>query len=68
MPARSTADVHEHVLAAVARLDEPKAFLSIEELHGTCGHHGLLALRLCIRSREHRVAGHPILGGAGWAP
>jgi hypothetical protein len=36
--------------------------LSIEELHGTCGHHGLLALRLCIRSREHRVAGHPILG------
>src|SRR5262249_25052720 len=56
------ADVHEHVLAAVARLDESKAFLSIEELHGTYGHHGLLALRLCIRSREHRVAGHPILG------
>src|SRR5262249_50957711 len=29
------ADVHEHVPAAVARLDESKAFLSIEELHGT---------------------------------
>src|SRR5215813_13173116 len=28
------ADVHEHVLAAVARLDESKAFLGIEELHG----------------------------------
>jgi hypothetical protein len=39
------ADVHEHVLAAVARLDESKAFLSIEELHGTCGHPGLLALQ-----------------------
>src|SRR5215470_7715992 len=39
------ADVHEHVLAAVARFDESKALLSIEELHGTCGHHGLLALQ-----------------------
>src|SRR5437764_8681056 len=45
------ADVHEHVLAAVARLDEAKAFLRIEELHGTCGHHGLLALRL--RNSDH---------------
>src|SRR5262249_22384449 len=39
------ADVHEHVLAAIARLDESKAFLRIEELHGTCGHPGLLALQ-----------------------
>jgi hypothetical protein len=36
--------MHEYVFAAVARLDESKAFLGIEELHGTCGHHGLLAL------------------------
>src|SRR6476469_1473852 len=35
-------DVHEHVLAAVGRLDKTKAFLGIEELHGTCGHRGLL--------------------------
>src|SRR5215470_11094435 len=36
------ADVHEHIPAAVARLDESKALLGVEELHGTCGHHGLL--------------------------
>src|SRR5215475_12257380 len=45
-------DVHEHVLAAVARRDESKAFLSIEELHGTCGHHGLLALQ-CVYVSDH---------------
>src|SRR5262245_27169367 len=38
------ADVHEYILAAVARLDESEAFLGIEELYGACGHHGLLAL------------------------
>src|SRR5262249_4089990 len=37
------ADVHEHVLAAVARRAKPKGFFGIEELHGTCGHHGFLA-------------------------
>src|SRR5215470_17007215 len=57
-------DVHEHVLAAVARLDESKAFLSIEELHGTCGHHGLLdhiTMSVCPITRAC-VAGHPIFG------
>src|SRR5262245_43613268 len=37
-------DVDEHVLAAVGRLDESETLLGIEELYGTCGHHGLLAL------------------------
>src|SRR5262245_29998166 len=62
------ADVHEHVLAAVARLDESKASLSIEELHGTCGHHGLLAFR-CINpiTRASRVRSSNFWG-AGWAP
>src|SRR4029079_12416641 len=34
------ADVHEHILRAVGRLDESKTLLRIEELHGTCRHHG----------------------------
>src|SRR6478609_6865598 len=46
-------DVHEHVLAAVARRDESKAFLSIEELHGTCGHHGLLITLQGVRVSDH---------------
>src|SRR5262245_59388996 len=59
------ADMHEHVLAAVGRLNESKTFLGIEELHGTCGHHGLLALyALANPTREHRVCGHPSFGGA----
>src|SRR5215211_3993631 len=37
-------DMHEHVARAVGRSDEAKTFLGIEELYGTCGHHGLLAL------------------------
>src|SRR5262245_44590279 len=53
------ADVHEHVLAAVARLDESKAFLGIEELHGTCGHHGLLALH-CVLS-DHASIAWPVI-------
>src|SRR4051812_4860289 len=32
------ADVHEHILAAIARSDEAKALLGIEKLHGTCSH------------------------------
>jgi len=54
------ADVHEHVLAAVARLDESKAFLSIEELHGTCGHHGLLTLQLVYVS-DHASIAWPVI-------
>src|SRR5262249_7214945 len=54
------ADVHEHVLAAVARLDESKAFLSIEELYGTCGHHGLLTLRrVCVS--DHASIAWPVI-------
>src|SRR5262245_62533117 len=54
------ADVYEHVLAAVARLDESKAFLSIEELHGTCGHHGLLALQ-CVYVSDHASIAWPVI-------
>src|SRR5215467_11672967 len=53
-------DVHEHVFAAVARLDESKAFLSIEELHGTCGHHGLLALQ-CVCVSDHASIAWPVI-------
>ena len=31
-------DVHEHILAAVFRLDETKAFLAVEPLHGSLSH------------------------------
>src|SRR3954451_2622481 len=34
------ADMHEHVFRAVGRLDESETLLGIEELHGTCRHHG----------------------------
>src|SRR5262245_25555681 len=40
----------EHVLAAVVRLDEAEAFLTIVELHGT-GIHGD-SLRLTLSARE----------------
>ncbi len=29
------ADVHEHILAAIIRLDEAEAFLAVEPLHGS---------------------------------
>src|SRR5262252_4022120 len=60
------ADVHEHVLAAVARLDESKAFLSIEELHGTCGHHGLLTLQLVYVSDHANIAWPVIQFWGSW--
>src|SRR5262245_41771902 len=60
------ADVHEHVLAAVARLDESKAFLSIEELHGTCGHHGLLALQYVCVSAHASIAWPVIQFWGSW--
>src|SRR5262245_25628790 len=59
------ADVHEHVLAAVARLDESKAFLGIEELHGTCGHYGLLALH-CVLSDDASIAWPVIQFWGSW--
>src|SRR5205814_8059881 len=36
-----SADVHEHVLAAVGRLDEPETLGGIEPLHGTCRHYSV---------------------------
>src|SRR5262245_9955418 len=60
------ADVHEHVLAAVSRLDESKAFLSIEELHGTCGHHGLLALQCVCVSDQASIAWPVIQFWGSW--
>src|SRR5262245_14666992 len=63
------ADVHEHVLAAVARLDESKAFLSIEELHGTCGHPGLLHCNEYVYPITRASRGRSSnFGGASWAP
>src|SRR6202158_6211806 len=35
------ADVHEHVLRAVARRDESETLLGVEELDCACGHGGL---------------------------
>ena len=32
------ADVYEHIVAAVVRLDKPEAFLAVEPLHSTCRH------------------------------
>src|SRR5947209_3487337 len=32
------ADMHEHILRAVGRLNESEALLGVEELHGTCRH------------------------------
>src|SRR5690242_10137215 len=34
------ADMHEHILRPIGRLDESKTLLGIEELHGTCCHYG----------------------------
>src|SRR5262245_43899927 len=33
------ADMHEHILAAVRRLDEPIPLRGVEPLHRTCRHH-----------------------------
>jgi hypothetical protein len=32
------ADMNEHILRAIVRLDESEAFLAIEPLHGSFGH------------------------------
>ncbi len=58
------ADVHEHILAAVARLDESKPLLGVEELHGTCGHKASLLIRMCEPATHTLPAGvrHPSFG------
>src|SRR5215211_4897282 len=50
------ADMHEHVARAVGRSDEAKTFLRIEELYGTCGHYGLLALYALSESVRATIA------------
>src|SRR5262249_15327719 len=56
--ALDSADVHEHILASVARLDEAVALLHVEELHGTCSHSVLLFCthRSTARARGARSA------------
>jgi hypothetical protein len=44
-----SADVDEHVLAAVIRLDEPEAFLAVEPLYGSLRHVTLLS-SVCVSS------------------
>src|SRR4051812_31249233 len=58
------ADVHEHVLGAVSRLDESEALLGIEELHGTCRHCSFPCVDTLVnRTRAHRApAKHPSFG------
>jgi hypothetical protein len=51
------ADVHEDILAAVIRLDEPEAFLDIEPLHGSLRHLALLSVTCVVRPR---------VSAAGW--
>src|SRR5690242_17112523 len=50
------ADMDEHVLGAIVRLNEAEAFLSIEELHGTNGHqfsfHASLKARRIVRRAQ----------------
>jgi len=50
------ADVHEHILAAVFRLDETKAFLAVEPLHGSLRHETLLS-GMCLEGPRSRAAG-----------
>src|SRR5262249_28240412 len=65
------ADVHEHILAPVGRLDEAVALLHVEELHGTCRHSVLLFCthRSTARARGARSAtirffGRELIGAA----
>ena len=51
------ADVNEHVISTVIRLDEAEALLAVEPLHGPCGH-----LR-CLLSIGIHVAA--LFGAAG---
>src|SRR5690606_40795274 len=45
---RSCAYVHEHILAAVGRLDKSVPFLRVEPLHGSASHRSFLRI-LCTR-------------------
>ena len=40
------ADVHEHILAAIVRLDEAKAFLAVEPLYGSLRHENFFQVRV----------------------
>src|SRR5271165_7101353 len=54
-------DVHEHILSAVRRLNESKAFLRIEKLHGTLSHvwPPLQTPIGVVGLRDHRAASRP---------
>src|SRR5262249_6206464 len=47
------ADMHEHILAAVARLDEPEALSGVEPLYRTSRHLSLLGSLTSIRHMKH---------------
>src|SRR5580698_4470751 len=42
------ADVNEHILAAIVRLDEAKAFLAVEPLYGSLRHENFFQVRVRI--------------------
>jgi hypothetical protein len=50
--------MHEHVAAAIVRLDETVAALAIEELHHTLLRH--------LETPTPQLAAGPTLGGAAW--
>jgi hypothetical protein len=45
------ADVHEHILAAVIRLNEAEAFLAIEPLYRSLRHMTFLSVRVWVAAR-----------------
>ena len=46
------ADVNEHILAAIVRLDEAKAFLAVEPLYGSLRHGNFFQVRCLDRPRN----------------
>ena len=57
------ADMHEHILATVIWLDESKAFLPIEPLHGSLCHIALLRCTCALRPRLKGKPVHSRFGG-----
>jgi len=55
----------EDVLAAIVRLNEAKAFLAIEPLHGSLRHRMILPLGACIGKLRANAAGYVRVLGEG---